>query len=238
MKLGVCWYPEHWPESDWARDVTMMRENGISVVRVGEFAWSRFQPTEHSALRFDWLDRAVETLHQQGMQVVMGTPTACPPKWLVNADPGILACDARGRARGFGSRRHYSFSSESYRQRCHTIVEAMAEHYGQHPAIVAWQTDNEYGCHSTILDYSDNAASAFRVWCRRKYDNIDALNLAWSNVFWSMEYATFDEIDPPVEAVTELNPAHQLAFWRFSSDQVASFNAEQVAILRRLAPGR
>lgn len=238
MKLGVCWYPEHWPESDWQRDVNLMRESGISVVRVGEFGWSRFQPTEQSPLQFEWLDRAVALLYAEGLQVVMGTPTACPPKWLVNADPSILAADSRGRARGFGSRRHYSFSSESYRKHSRGIVTAMVEHYGEHPAIIAWQTDNEYGCHSTIVDYSENAAVAFRQWCRTQYGDINALNEAWCNVFWSMEYTGFDEIDPPQDAVTELNPAHRLAFWRFSSDQVTSFNKEQVEILRRLAPGR
>lgn len=238
MKLGVCWYPEHWPESDWARDAALMRESGLSVVRVGEFAWSRIQPNADSELCFDWLDRAVELLHSEGLQVVMGTPTACPPKWLVDADPSILAHDARGRPRAFGSRRHYSFSSKSYRQHSREIVEAMVARYGEHPAVVAWQTDNEYGCHSTIVDYSKNAALAFREWCRAHYDNIDALNVAWSNVFWSMEYGNFDQIDPPIDGVTELNPAHRLAFWRFSSDQVVSFNLEQVEILRRLSPGR
>ncbi len=238
MKLGVCWYPEHWPETDWARDAALMREVGISVVRVGEFAWSRLQPREDSELQFDWLDRAVEVLQQAGHEIVMGTPTACPPKWLIDADPSVLACDQRGRPRGFGSRRHYSFSSVAYRERCRVIVEAMVARYGENPAVTAWQTDNEYGCHSTIVDYSDNAALAFRQWCRDKYDSIDALNTAWSNVFWSMEYADFEQIDPPLEAVTELNPAHQLAFWRFSSDQVVRFNDEQVSAIRRLSPGR
>lgn len=238
MKLGVCWYPEHWPEADWKRDVTLMRESGISVVRVGEFAWSRFQPTQDSPLQFAWLDKAVDMLHAEGLQVIMGTPTACPPKWLVNADPSILAADSRGRPRGFGSRRHYSFSSQNFRRHCHDIVAATVEHYGEHPAIVAWQTDNEYGCHSTIIDYSENAAVAFRQWCRDQYCAIEALNEAWSNVFWSMEYGDFDEIDPPQDAVTELNPAHRLAFWRFSSEQVVSFNKEQVEILREHAPGR
>ena len=59
--LGVCYYPEHWPEERWAQDATQMRALGLDVVRIAEFAWARMEPAEG---RFDWgwLDRAVETL--------------------------------------------------------------------------------------------------------------------------------------------------------------------------------
>ena len=49
-----------------------------------------------------------------------------------------------------------------------------------------------------------------------------------------MEYRTFNEIDLPNQTVTEPNPAHVLAFRRFSSDQVAAFNRAQVDTLRPL----
>jgi beta-galactosidase len=76
----------------------------------------------------------------------------------------MLAMDAEGRPRRFGSRRHYSFSSEAYRAECRRIVAAMADRYGAYPAVVAWQTDNEYGCHDTTISYSNDAAAAFRQW--------------------------------------------------------------------------
>ena len=44
MKLGVCYYPEQWPESIWAEDAARMRELGITFVRIAEFAWSRIEP--------------------------------------------------------------------------------------------------------------------------------------------------------------------------------------------------
>ena len=148
--IGVCYYPEHWPESRWAQDAAMMREAGIAHVRVGEFAWSRFEP-EPGRVEFDWLLRAIETLQAEGLDIVMGTPTACPPKWLVDRMPEMLAIDREGRPRGFGSRRHYCFSHPGYREESARIVTALAEAFGSHPALVAWQTDNEYGCHDTVL---------------------------------------------------------------------------------------
>lgn len=237
MRLGVCYYPEHWPESRWAEDARQMAELGLSLIRIGEFAWSRFEP-EPGQYDWVWFDRAIDTLAEAGLKVILGTPTATPPKWLVGRDPDMFAVDARGQVRGFGSRRHYCFSSETYRAECRRIVTAMAERYGEHPAIAMWQTDNEYGCHDTIESYSRNARLAFRRWLEQKYGNVEALNVAWGAVFWSQEYRSFDEVDPPVGTVTEPNPSHVVDYKRFSSDQVASFNAEQVEILRRLSPGR
>ena len=164
MKLGVCYYPEHWPESIWAEDARRMKALGISVVRVGEFAWSKLEPVRNE-FHFDWLNRAIDTLHAEGLEVVLGTPTATPPKWLINENPSILAVDETGRQRGFGSRRHYCFSSSTYREECKRIVTRIAKEFGEHPAVNTWQTDNEYGCHSTIFSYSEEATIAFRLWC-------------------------------------------------------------------------
>jgi beta-galactosidase len=235
--LGVCYYPEQWPENLWADDAKRMAELGLTYVRIGEFAWSAIEPDPG---RFDWgwLDRAVETLGNAGLKIVMGTPTATPPKWLVDRYPDVLPFDEHGRVRRFGSRRHYCFSSETYRRESRRITEAVAARYGNHNAVAGWQTDNEYGCHDTVRSYSPEAAKAFRVWLQARYGEVGRLNEAWGNRFWSMEYRSFDEVDLPMAAVTELNPIHRLDFFRFSSDQVANFNAEQVAILRRLSPGR
>ncbi len=237
MHLGCCYYPEHWPEEFWAEDARRMVEMGLTRVRIGEFAWSRIEP---QPWRYDWgwLDRAIETLHAAGLGIILGTPTATPPKWLVNKMPDMLAIDANGQERRFGSRRHYCFSHIGYRGECARIVTALAERYGNHPGIVAWQTDNEYGCHDTIVSYSESAAQGFRRWLERQYEDVAALNTAWGNVFWSQEYRSFAEIDPPHLTVTEPNPAHVLDYRRFASDEVVTFNRLQVDILRSGSPGR
>jgi beta-galactosidase len=237
MKLGVCYYPEHWPEAMWKNDAARMAELGLSWVRVGEFAWSRIEPRP-GHLSWGWLDRAIDTLGEAGLRVVMCTPTATPPKWLVDADPDMLAVDARGAPRRFGSRRHYCFSSPSYRSASARITHAVAERYGRHPAVGAWQTDNEYDCHDTVLSFSRHAGLAFRDWLRNRYGTIDALNQAWGAVFWSQEYRSFDEVDPPFQTVTEANPSHRLDYRRFSSAQVVAFNRAQCDIIRPLSPGR
>ena len=236
-RLGVCYYPEHWPREWWGDDARRMREMGLSQVRIGEFAWSRIEP-ERGRFEWAWLDEAINILKHAGLSVVMCTPTATPPKWLVDEMPEMLALDAMGRPRRFGSRRHYCFSHEGYRAESRRITRAVAERYGAHPAVIAWQTDNEYGCHETTLSWSAAALNSFRLWLSDRYQDIGALNAAWGNVFWSMEYRSFDEIDLPNFTVTEPNPAHVLDFRRFSSRQVATFNQEQCRILRACSPGR
>ncbi|WP_306146297.1 beta-galactosidase [Roseibium sp. MMSF_3412] len=230
--LGTCYYPEHWPEEMWEADARRMVDAGLTWVRIGEFAWSKLEPSP-GELSFDWLDRAIGVLGTAGLKVVLGTPTATPPIWLLKKHPDMVALDADGKARGFGSRRHYCFSHEGYRAECDRIVRLFAERYGANSHVGAWQTDNEYGCHDTTLSYSPAALAAFRAWLANRYGTIEALNRAWGNVFWSMEYGSFDDIGLPNLTVTEPNPSHMLAFRRFSSDQVASFNRQQVDIIRQ-----
>ncbi|WP_116134029.1 beta-galactosidase [Tropicimonas sp. IMCC34043] len=230
--LGVCYYPEHWPEAVWAEDAARMAEAGLTWVRIGEFAWSRMEP-EPGRFEFDWLDRAIETLGAAGLKVVLGTPTATPPRWVLDRHPDMLALDADGHPRGFGSRRHYCFSHPGYREECAKIVTSLGERYGRNPHVAAWQIDNEYGCHNTTLSYSASALAGFRDWLAQKYQSPQALNRAWGNVFWSMEYTSFDQIGLPNLTVTEPNPAQVMDFRRFASDEVAAFNRVQVEVLRR-----
>ena len=235
--LGVCYYPEHWDRTGWADDAARMRDLGIRFVRIGEFAWSVIEPRP-GAFEWGWLDEAIETLAAAGLQVILGTPTATPPKWLVDRSPEILPVDREGRTRRFGSRRHYCFSSPVYRAESRRITRAIAERYGRHDAVAGWQTDNEYGCHDTVLSYSDAACAGFRRFLADRYGTIDALNEAWGNRFWSMPYDDWDDIDLPNLTVTEANPSHWLDFHRFASSEVDAFNREQVAIIKELSPGR
>lgn len=237
IMLGVCYYPEHWPEQKWAEDAALMRKMGIEWVRIGEFAWSRIEPAR-ADWQFDWLDRAIDILSNAGLKIVMCTPTATPPKWLVDERPEILAWDESEKPRRFGSRRHSDFTNPAWREESRRIVEYVAERYGQKNGVAAWQLDNEYGCHDTVLSYAPCCRWAFRRWLEKRYRTIKALNEAWGAAFWSQEYGSFGQIDPPNLTVTEANPTHRLDYWRFASEQVAVYNRIQTEIVREMSPGR
>ncbi len=236
--LGVCYYPEHWSKERWPNDAKKMRALGLSYVRVGEFAWSRYEP-EPGHYDFGWLEDAIDVLAAEGLKVIIGTPTATPPKWLIDQYPEILPVDPdTGATRRFGSRRHYDFSSDVYLRESVRITEALVKYFVQHPAVVGWQTDNELCCHDTTLSGSESARLAFQAWCEHNYASIEALNDAWGNVFWSMEYRSFDEIPLPIAAVTETNPAHRFAYRRFSSDQVIRYHTTIIETIRRHSPDK
>lgn len=237
LELGVCDYPEHVPRDRWQGYAQAQKALGLRFVRLAEFAWSRLEP-QAGQYDWGWLDQAIETSAAAGLQVVLCTPTAAPPAWLVELHPEILPVGRDGQTKGFGSRRHYDFSSPVFRDFSRSITRAMAERYGQHPAVVGWQTDNEFGWGDTAQSYTPAALAAFRRWLAERYGTLEALNEAWGNVFWSMEYSGWDQIPVPNQAVAEVNPAQLLDFMRFSSDQIAGFQEEQVAILRECSPGR
>ncbi|MEP6504855.1 MAG: beta-galactosidase [Betaproteobacteria bacterium] len=237
MKLGVCYYPEQWDRARWRDDAGRMAAMGLKVVRIAEFAWAWMEPRE-GEFDWAWLDEAVAALADAGLEVVLGTPTAAPPRWLTERYPQVLAVDAQGRTRQAGSRRHVCFSSAEYFSASQRIVEAMARHYGAHPAVVGWQTDNEYGCHDSVQSYSPQALARFRDWLARRYGSIEALNERWGNVFWSMGCDRFEQVGLPVGLPALPNPIHALDWRRFASDEVLRFNRMQVELLRAHSPGR
>lgn len=235
--LGVCYYPEQWPQEWWAEDAAEMGRRGVRYARIGEFAWARMEPAPG---RYDWgwLDTAIQTLGRAGVKVVLGTPTAAPPKWLVDRSPEILPVSENGQVRGFGSRRHCTLSSPVYWQESRRIVSAMVGRYGQHPDVAGWQIDNELGCHGTVLSYGPQDLEAFRQWLRKRYASIEALNTAWGNSFWSMSLSSFEEVVLPVRAVTETSPSARMDFRRFAAEQLVAYAQMQAELIRGGSPGR
>lgn len=243
MKFGVCYYPEHWPESRWAVDARMMREAGLEIVRIAEFAWAKMEPADG---QFDWawLDRAIDTLAAAGLQIILGTPTAAPPAWLTRAHPDILRWEKDGRSRNHGTRRHTCPNSPTYHDYSRRIVAAMVERYGGRTAavrdgrIIGWQIDNEFGGGHTGRCYCDNCAAAFRRWLQDRYGRIEALNEAWGAIFWSQTYTDWAQINPPRDDIDKANPSHELDYFRFSSDSIVAYQQMQLDIIRPQASGQ
>jgi beta-galactosidase len=237
FQLGVCYYPEHWEESLWDDDFRRMKELGMSIVRVGEFAWSIFEP-EDGKFSFELFDRALAAAYRHGLKVIMGTPTATPPAWLTYRYPEVLNARQDGVVYQHGQRRHYNYSSPVYRFYCERIVRQMAEHYRDHPAIAGWQIDNELNCETNDF-HSDADQLAFRQWVRNKYGTLDKLNEAWGTVFWSQTYTEWEQVylTRPTPSASP-NPHHLLDEKRFISDNTISFARLQADILRANAPGQ
>jgi beta-galactosidase len=235
LAYGGDYNPEQWPEATWRDDVRLMREAGVNLVSVGIFSWALLEP-EPASFDFGWLDRVLDLLHDGGVRADLATATASPPPWFSRAHPESLPVTFDGRTLWPGGRQAYCPSSPAYRAAAARLVERLATRYADHPALAMWHVNNEYGCHVTHC-YCDVSAAAFRVWLRRRYGTIEALNDAWGTAFWSQHYAYWEEINPPRQAPNFSNPTHQLDYWRFSSDELLDCFRSERDILRRLTPG-
>ena len=189
MYLGCAWYPEQWPRERWDVDLDLMRDAGMNVVRVGEFAWSRFEP-EEGRFEFGWMDDAVARAHERGIAAVMSTPTAGPPAWLTERHPEVLRVLPDGTRMAHGTRQHFDPASPVYLEFCERMAAAMAERYGDHPAVIGWQIDNEI----SDISFDPDTHRRFQDFCREKYGTVEALNARWTNTYWSLEYTDWRQI--------------------------------------------
>ncbi len=232
LTAGVCYYPEHWPESLWKDDIGRMLSHGIRFIRIGEFAWSLVEPRE-GEFNHDFFDRFLGLVRETEMKVIFGTPTATPPAWLTEKYPEVLNADIRGNIFRHGSRRHYNYTSPVYRRKCAEITEVIAARYAKWECITGWQLDNELNCEVSNF-YSEADSAAFRTWLRDRYQTTDALNEAWGTVFWNQTYTSWSEVYVPRYTCNGANNPHQmLDYYRFISDSCRSFAQIQSEIIRK-----
>lgn len=229
---GAYYYPEHWDESQWERDLKQMHELGFEFTHFAEFAWAQLEPQE-GVYDFSWLDRAVALAAKYDLKVVMCTSTATPPVWLSRKYPEILLKSEDGTVQDHGARQHASFASPVYRKLAYRMIEELARHYGNDSRIIGWQLDNEP---AVQFDHNQAAEEAFREFLKEKYHhNIQELNAAWGTAFWSEVYSRFEEITLPKTAQMFMNHHQILDYRRFAAKQTNDFLNEQCRLIKKYA---
>ena len=232
--FGGDYNPEQWHPSVWQEDVALMKVAGVNLVSVGIFSWALLEPSE-GRYEFGWLDDVLDLLQGSGIRVDLANASASPPPWFSHRYPQSLPVTANGVRLGYGSRQAFCASSPEYRRAAAALTTEIAKRYASHPAVVMWHVHNEYGCHNQPC-YCEVSGAAFQRWLGRKYDDIDALNEAWGTAFWSQHYYGFDEITPPRQSGTFVNPTQVLDFARFSSDELLDCYRAEADILRAHSP--
>ncbi|MDQ0716966.1 beta-galactosidase [Streptomyces luteogriseus] len=233
IRYGGDYNPEQWPPEVWDEDHRLFTRAGIDTLTVGVFTWSVTQPGP-GTYDFTVLDRILDRAAAEGRRVCLATGTAALPPWLATRLPEVNRTDFEGRRHRYGQRHNFCPSSPAYREHATALASRLAERYADHPALLAWHINNEYGgaC------YCDLCAEAFRAWLRDRHDTLDALNDAWWTTFWSHRYTGWDQIEPP-SALTEhwRGPDHTafqgitLDWFRFTTDALLGcFLAEKEVI--------
>ncbi len=229
ISYGGDYNPEQWPEETWPEDIELMRRAGVNLVSIGVFSWALIEPRP-GEYDFGWMDRLFALLHDAGIRISLGTPTASPPAWFFHEHPEARVVTRDGTVLGFGSRGMASPSSAAYRKASMSIARVLARRYGDHPALAVWHVHNEYGA-PVAECYSDESTRAFRRWLQDRYGSLDALNQAWGTAFWGQRYVEWDHVSAPAVSASVVNPAQRLDFARFSSDALLQcFVAERDAI--------
>ncbi|MFF8381880.1 beta-galactosidase [Streptomyces sp. NPDC015661] len=227
LAFGGDYNPEQWDEEVWKEDDELMRRARVNLATVGVFSWALMEP-EEGRYDFAWLDAHLDRLHAGGVAVDLATPTASPPPWFTLAHPDALPVSPDGTRLTHGSRDTYCLAAPAYRRAARRIASALAERYGDHPALALWHVHNEYA----TLCWCKHTAAAFRVWLRARHGSLDALNEAWGTTFWSQRYTSWEQILPPRATQWHQNPGQAVDFRRFWSDETLAAYREQRDAIR------
>lgn len=226
---GGDYNPEQWlhmPEI-LDRDVELMKKANINAVSLGIFSWAALEP-EEGMFHFDWMEQIIDRLYQNGISVILATPTGARPKWMADKYEEVLRVDAMRRRQLFGARHNHCYTSPVYREKTRIINTELAKRFGKHPGVIAWHISNEYGgeCYCPLCQ------NAFRSWLKEKYKSIDNLNLAWATTFWSHRYQDFSQIESPSPIGESGLHALNLDWNRFVTHQTVDFMKHEIKAIR------
>lgn len=227
--LGANYYPEDWDESLLDFDIEKMKECGFNVVRIAEFSWKKMEP-EEGVYSFEWLHKVVDRMRAAGIGVIMGTPTATPPRWLTKKHPEMLMLLPDGIRRSHGGRRHCCSNNPEYVKYSNIIVEKLAREFGADEGVIGWQIDNEI-YHSMPGCCCEHCMAAFRSHLAKKYGDVEGVNKAWNLNLFSQAYDSLEDIPAPFNAWH--NPHIKLEWNLSHRDSHKKFVHTQAGIIRK-----
>ena len=230
---GGDYNPDQWLDypDTLKDDLRLMKLANVNTMTVGIFAWSALEPTEGN-YNFEWLDKIIDDVYNQGGRVILATPSGARPAWLSEKYPEVLRTNDRREKMLHGGRHNHCFSSPIYREKTQKMNYKLAERYGNHPALIMWHVSNEYSgdCHCELCQEN------FRDWLKNKYKTIENVNKAWWGPFWSHTYTDWSQIESPSSIGENAVHGLNLDWKRFVTDQTIDFYENEAKPLRELTP--
>lgn len=232
--LGGDYNPDQWKRYPQIleEDIRLMKISGCNTMTVGIFSWSEIEPQE-GVYNFEFMDSVIERLEKNGINVIMATPSGARPAWLSEKYPEVLRTTERFEKRHHGERHNHCYNSKIYKEKTANINRVIAKRYKDKKNIIMWHISNEYNG----MCFCKNCAAEFRLWLKQKYkNNIDELNHAWWNAFWSHNYSNFDQIEPPSPIGECSIHALNLEWKRFVTDRTIEFYLNEINAVKSVIP--
>jgi beta-galactosidase len=221
---GVSYYHEYMPYERLDKDVQMMKEAGLNVVRMGESSWGLWEPQE-GRFEFAWMDRIIDRMHQAGIKVVLGTPTYSVPVWLWRKHPEVLVTRLGGDKATYGLRQNMDITNPIYLFYAERVIRQILNHYKTHPAVIGYQIDNETTSYGTA---GPNVHVGFVDYLKKKFGAADTLNRIWGLNYWGQRINDWDEV-PPRDGIR--NPGHKLEWERYQHKLTTDFLGWQARLV-------
>ena len=222
---GAAFYEEYMPEDRLEKDVQLMQQAGINVVRVGESTWSVWEP-EDGRFEFAWMDRIIERLARAHIHVIMGTPTYSIPPWMFKAHPEILVTRLDGQKATYGIRQNMDITNADFLRYSERVIRKIAEHYRENRAVIGYQIDNETTSNGTA---GPDVQAGFVRYLRDKFSTVERLNQIWGLLYWGQQLHDWSEV-PPRNGI--LNPGWKLEWDRYQESLTTRFLAWQAGLVR------
>ena len=231
---GGDYNPEQWLQYPdvLEEDLALMKKANVNCVSLGIFSWSVLEP-EEGRYDFAWLEAIIGRLYENGIRIILATPSGAMPHWLTAKYPEVMQTGANGVQNLPGRRHNFCYTSPVMRAKIHKLDEKLSEKFGKNEAVILWHISNELGgnwgdgaCHCPLCQ------QAFRVWLKEKYGTLDKLNHAWWNTFWSHTYTDWEQIHSPASHGECLSHGLNLDWRRFVTAQMADFCRDEIKVVR------
>ncbi|HET6783361.1 MAG TPA: beta-galactosidase [Pseudoxanthomonas sp.] len=192
--VGTCYQPVDRSREQIQRDIELMRQAGLQVVRMGDLSWDYFEPAEgrFDFATFDWI---MDRMHAAGIKVILDIPGQPAPIWLHHRYPGVDIVTQQGARLHAAERYMDNIGDPDYRRLLARMADTLTRRYAQHPALFAVGFNNEIG--NGYLSYSPADRERFVEWLKKRYGSIEALNKAWATQRWSRHINSWDEVELP-----------------------------------------
>jgi beta-galactosidase len=229
---GAAYYNEYMPYERLDKDIAMMKDAGLTVVRMGESTWSLWEP-EDGHFEYAWMDRVVDAMGKAGIKVIMGTPTYSVPTWMVHQHPEILARPLGGAPVFYGMRQNMDTSNPTFRFYAQRLIRNLVTHYRDNPNVIGWQVDNETSSYGAS---NQDVFDGFVNHLKQKFGTTDNLNKAWFLNYWGEDVNGWENM-PPRDGT--ISTGYKLEWSRWQQMRVTDYLAWQAALVREYrSPGQ